>query len=83
MIEGLLKLAKKDIQLGASLIVEAKDNIIKFIKGTIYDFDDSDIKLKKFLHNSLNEIKNDLTKLNFTQEELDILLDLKNYNLTK
>ena len=41
------------------------------------------IKLKKFLHNSLNEIKNDLTKLNFTQEELDILLDLKNYNLTK
>ncbi|MCI8325671.1 MAG: HNH endonuclease [Clostridia bacterium] len=82
LIEGLLKLAKKDIQLSISLIVENKEKLIEFIKGSINDFDDSDIKLKKFLHKSLNEIKNELSQSELSQEELDTLLNLNNYNLT-
>ncbi len=82
LIEGLLKLAKKDIQLSISLIVENKEKFIEFIKGSINDFDDSDIKLKKFLHKSLNEIKNELSQSELSQEELDTLLNLNNYNLT-
>ncbi|MBD5086411.1 MAG: HNH endonuclease [Clostridiales bacterium] len=80
---GLLKLVKRDKSLGIRLIVENKENLIKFIKGHIYGFEDSDIKLKKFIHKSLNEIKDDLYQSNLTTEELDTLLDLRNYNLAK
>lgn len=82
LIGGIVQLVKTDKSLGISLIVENKENLINFIKGSIYDIDD-DIKLKEYLHKSLNEIKSDLSNSGLSEEELDMLLDLKNYNFTK
>lgn len=83
LIVGIFNLIKKDKSLGISLIITNKENLVKFIKDSIYDFDDSDIKLKKFLHKSLNAIKDDLSQSDLSQEELDMILNLDNYNLIR
>lgn len=83
LINGLLKLVKKDTNLGVNLIVEAKEEIIKYIQANIYYYDDSDIKQKEDLHKALNRIKDDLASSTLSEAELNILLDIKSYNFIK
>lgn len=83
LIGGLISLLKKNKSLGIDLIIKTKDQLIKFIQGTIYDYDDSEKKLKEFLYKSLKDIEHDLSTSGLTQLELDILTNLENYNFVR
>lgn len=82
MTNAIINMLHINKSFALTILIEAKENIIKFIKSD-FAYGDTNGEGEKYkFHQSLKKVENDILKLELTDEERDTLLNYDNYNLT-
>ena len=82
MTNAIINMLHINKSFALTILIEAKENIIKFIKSDFAYGDTNGEDEKYKFHQSLKKVENDILKLELTDEERDTLLNYDNYNLT-